>query len=93
MRNNWSRHRQRRVINIENWASNLAYYNYTFNKGPLYIVWSKISRNPNQRLPEDVTKYLGLDYDLDSEEELGEMLGDDVDKDSESSEQYEQDDN
>jgi hypothetical protein len=75
------------VITIENYASYLAYYNFTFDKGPLYNVWRHISRNPTERLPVDLTKYLGIDYDLDSDEELGEMLGDDVDKES-SSEYY-----
>lgn len=33
-------------------------------------------------------KILDIDYDLDSEEELAEMLGDDVEKESEDSEGY-----
>jgi hypothetical protein len=67
--------RQRRVITIEIWDSSIAYFNYTFGQKP----YAKLGRNSCQLLSEEDQQLLGIDYDLDSEEELAEMLGDDVD--------------
>lgn len=79
--------RQRRVITIEIWDSSLAYYNYTFPKP--FIKLGKTSHEP---LPDLIQQVLGIDYDLDSDEELAEILGDDVDKESDASEGYEMSD-
>ena len=62
-----------RVINIDIWDSALAYNNFVFHKGSL----SRLNpRNPFQ-LDTDL-----IDYEMDSEDELAELLGEDVDEPS-----------
>lgn len=80
----WVRTRQRRVINIEICDSSLAYFNYTFMRVAPSI---KITRNSLGRLTDGEAKLLGIDYEIDSDDELADMNGDDVSRSSESSEQ------
>ena len=70
------RTRFRRVINIEIYDSQLAYFNFTYAKSH---PWQKLfnPRRPCDKYPEACQK-VGIDYDLESDEELAELQGEDV---------------
>jgi hypothetical protein len=63
------------VITIELYDSCLAFYNYTFTRTNPY---TKITRNSCAKLEDGAAKLIGIDYDVDSEDELADLLGDDV---------------
>jgi hypothetical protein len=71
--------RARRVINIGIEGSELAYFNFTFTRSnPNQRVINP--RRPCEKVP-DAFQQVGLDYDLESDEELAEMQGEDVEND------------
>ena len=61
-----------RLINIELYDSHLAYDNFSFTKPSLTVS----GRNPLKQIESDLIK-----YDMDSEEELDEFLGEDLEDD------------
>ena len=70
-REKFQRIRQRRVINIEIYDSQLAYFNFTFGKGhPRQRLFNP--RRPCDKNPE-ACQLVGIDYDLESDEELAEL--------------------
>jgi hypothetical protein len=71
--------RTRRVLNIEIYDSQLAYFNFTFTKAnPALKIF-----NPKRPCEKNVTacQQVGLDYELESDEELAELQGEDVEND------------
>ena len=66
--------RNRRVINIEIWDSWLAFEMFSFTK-PTHTV---NGRNPFKKSEQGL-----INYDLDSEDELAEYQGEDIDDDEE----------
>ena len=65
-----------RLVNMHIWDSCLAFENFVF-KGPVRAV--------NPRNPfEQVTDKMVVNYDLDSEDELQELMGEDAEDDYES---------
>ena len=66
--------RNRRVINIELWDSWLAYDNYPFTK----LGEGLRGRNPFAKSETGL-----IDYDMDSEDELAEYQGEDINDDEE----------
>lgn len=49
--------------------------------------YTRITRTSFLKLQEGPVKLLGIDYEIDSDDELAEMMGDDVSKSEDSNEQ------
>lgn len=64
------------MINIEIYDSQLAYFNFTFGKcHPTQRLFNP--KRPCDKNPE-ACNIVGIDYDLESDEELAELQGEDV---------------
>jgi len=64
------------VINIEIYDSQLAYLNFTFARAlPTAKIFNP--KRPCEKNPE-AGNMVGIDYDLESDEELAELQGEDV---------------